>query len=51
MMVLMISGMFDLSIGGILAFSGIMAGLAAKYLGLPPIVAFLIGCGWGLLLG
>ena len=34
MMVLMISGMFDLSIGGILAFSGIMAGLAAKYLGL-----------------
>jgi ribose transport system permease protein len=51
MMVLLISGMFDLSIGGILAFSGIMAGLAAKNLGLPPIVAFLIGCGWGLLLG
>jgi ribose transport system permease protein len=51
MMVLMISGMFDLSIGGILAFSGIMAGLAAKNLGLPPIVAFLIGCGWGMLLG
>ena len=51
MMVLMISGMFDLSIGGILAFSGIMAGLAAKYLGLPPVLAFLVGCGWGLLLG
>ena len=51
MMVLMISGMFDLSIGGILAFSGIMAGLAAKNLGLPPIVAFLVGCGWGMLLG
>ena len=51
MMVLLISGMFDLSIGGILAFSGIMAGLAAKNLALPPIVAFLIGCGWGLLLG
>jgi ribose transport system permease protein len=51
MMVLLISGMFDLSIGGILAFSGIMAGLAAKDLGLPPIVAFLVGCGWGLLLG
>jgi ribose transport system permease protein len=51
MMVLLISGMFDLSIGGNLAFSGIMAGLAAKYLGVPPIVAFLIGCGWGLLLG
>jgi ribose/xylose/arabinose/galactoside ABC-type transport system permease subunit len=51
MMVLLISGMFDLSIGGILGFSGIMAGLAAKHLGLPPIVALLIGCGWGLLLG
>jgi len=45
MMVLMISGMFDLSIGGILAFSGIMAALAAKELGLPPIAAFLVGCG------
>jgi ribose transport system permease protein len=51
MMVLMISGMFDLSIGGNLAFSGIMAGLAAKYLGLPPVAAFLVGCAWGLLLG
>src|SRR6187200_3128286 len=51
MMVLMIAGMFDLSIGGILAFSGIMAGLAAKNLGLPPIAAFLTGCGWGMLLG
>lgn len=51
MMVLLISGMFDLSIGGILGFSGIMAGLAAKYLGLPPIAAFLVGCVWGLLLG
>ena len=51
MMLLMISGMFDLSIGGILAFSGIMAGLAAKSLGLPPILAFLVGWGWGVLLG
>lgn len=51
MMVLLISGMFDLSIGGILAFSGIMAGLAAKELGLPPLAAFLVGCGWGVLLG
>ena len=51
MMVLLIAGMFDLSIGGILAFSGIMAGLAAKNLGLPPLVAFLAGCGWGMLLG
>jgi ribose transport system permease protein len=51
MMVLMIAGMFDLSIGGILAFSGIIAGLAAKDAGLPPLVAFLLGCAWGALLG
>jgi ribose transport system permease protein len=51
MMVLLIAGMFDLSIGGILAFSGIMAGLAAKELGMPPLPAFLVGCGWGVLLG
>jgi ribose/xylose/arabinose/galactoside ABC-type transport system permease subunit len=51
MMVLLIAGMFDLSIGGILAFSGIMAGLAAKNFGLHPLIAFLIGCGWGVLLG
>ena len=51
MMVLMISGMFDLSIGGILAFSGIIAGMAAKDWGLPPLVAFVVGCAWGGLLG
>lgn len=51
MMVLMISGMFDLSIGGILAFSGIIAGLAVKQLGWPPLPAFLAGCVWGVLLG
>jgi ribose transport system permease protein len=51
MMVLMISGMFDLSIGGILAFSGIMAGLCVKYLGWPPLPAFLAGCLWGVFLG
>lgn len=51
MMLLLISGMFDLSIGGILGFSGIMAGLAVKELGVPPIVALLIGCVWGMLLG
>ncbi|MBL8894304.1 MAG: ABC transporter permease [Rhizobiales bacterium] len=51
MMVLMISGMFDLSIGGILAFSGILAGLAVKQLGWPPVPAFLVGCVWGALLG
>jgi ribose transport system permease protein len=51
MMCLMILGVFDLSIGGILAFSGIIAGMAAKDAGLPPLVAFLIGCAWGGLLG
>ena len=51
MMLLLISGMFDLSIGGILAFSGIMAGLAAKNFGFPPIPAFLVGCAWGVFLG
>ncbi len=51
MMVLMIGGMFDLSIGGILAFSGIVAGMAAKDMGFAPVPAFLIGCVWGLLLG
>ena len=51
MMVLMISGMFDLSIGGILGFSGIMAGLAVKNYGFSPIPAFLVGCVWGLFLG
>ena len=51
MMVLMIAGMFDLSVGGILAFSGIIAALCAKQLGWPPIPAFLAGCAWGVFLG
>lgn len=51
MMVLMISGMFDLSIGSILAFSGIMAALAAKQWGFPPLPAFLVGCVWGMIMG
>jgi hypothetical protein len=51
MMLLTISGVFDLSIGGILAFSGILAGMAAKDFGMPPLIAFLIGCAWGGFLG
>lgn len=51
MMVLMIAGMFDLSIGGNLAFSGIVAGMAAKYFGVPPLLAFGLGCLWGAILG
>jgi ribose transport system permease protein len=43
--------MFDLSIGGIMAFSGIVAGIAAKDMGLPPLAAFLAGCAWGMVLG
>lgn len=51
MMVLLIAGMFDLSIGSILAFSGIVAGLAVKELGMSPLPAFLAGCIWGAILG
>jgi ribose transport system permease protein len=51
MMVLMISGMFDLSIGGILAFSGIIAAMCAKDFGWPPLAAFSAGCLWGVVLG
>ena len=51
MMVLMVAGMFDLSVGGILGFSGIVAGLAVKELGFGPVPAFLAGCAWGGLLG
>jgi ribose transport system permease protein len=43
--------MFDLSIGSILAFSGIMAALAAKQWGFPPLPAFLVGCVWGMIMG
>lgn len=51
MMLLMIAGQFDLSIGGILAFSGIIAGMAAKYWGFPPLAAFGLGCVFGMALG
>jgi ribose/xylose/arabinose/galactoside ABC-type transport system permease subunit len=51
MMLLLIAGQFDLSIGGILAFSGIVAGLIVKGTDLPPIVAFLAACAFGALLG
>src|SRR5262245_56657830 len=51
MMLLLIAGQFDLSIGGILAFSGIIAGLIVKGTDLPPIVAFLVACAFGAMLG
>lgn len=43
MMILMVSGVFDLSVGSILAFSGIMAGILVKDMNLPPLVAFMGG--------
>jgi ribose transport system permease protein len=51
MMLLLIAGQFDLSIGGILAFSGIVAGLLMKDLHVAPVVAFLGACGFGAMLG
>jgi len=51
MMLLMISGAFDLSIGGNLAFSGIVAAMAANFWGFPPLGAFALGCVFGTLLG
>lgn len=51
MMLLMIAGQFDLSIGGILAFAGIVAGMAAKYWGFPPLGAFGLACLFGMALG
>lgn len=51
MMILMISGVFDLSVGSILAFAGIVAGLLVKDLGVPALPSFLIGIGVGTLCG
>lgn len=43
MMILMVSGVFDLSVGSILAFAGIVAGLLVKDMGVPALLAFFIG--------
>ncbi len=43
MMILLIAGFFDLSIGSTLAFSGIIAGVVVKNIGLPAPVAFMSG--------
>jgi ribose transport system permease protein len=55
MMILMVSGVFDLSIGSILAFAGIVAGLLVKDLNVPSVIAFglgiLVGTGCGLVNG
>lgn len=51
MMILLVSGVFDLSIGSILAFSGIVAGTLVKDMGAPPLVAFLVGIASGSVMG
>jgi ribose transport system permease protein len=51
MMILLIGGVFDLSIGSTLAFAGIVAGVLVKDIGAPPLVAFLGGLATGLVVG
>ena len=51
MMILLISGVFDLSIGSILAFSGIVAGVLVKDVGTAPLIAFIAGIAVGAAVG
>lgn len=51
MMILLVSGVFDLSIGSILAFSGIVAGTLVKDVGTPPLIAFVAGIAAGSAVG
>ncbi len=51
MMILLVSGVFDLSIGSTLAFAGIVAGTLAKDIGVPPLVAFFGGVATGAVVG
>lgn len=51
MMLLLIGGAFDLSVGGILAFSGVVAGTLVKFMGVPPLLAFAGGILSGSLVG
>ncbi|HZW03648.1 MAG TPA: ABC transporter permease [Anaerolineaceae bacterium] len=51
MMILMVSGVFDLSVGSTMAFSGIIAGTAVKLWGLPPLLSFAAGIVTGGLVG
>ena len=51
MMILLISGVFDLSVGSILAFSGIVAGTLVKDMGIPPLIALLAGIAAGSTVG
>jgi ribose transport system permease protein len=51
MMILLVGGVFDLSIGSTLAFAGIVAGTLVKDMSVPPILAFLGGILTGLAVG
>ena len=51
MMLLMIAGMFDLSIGSTLAFAGVVSAAMVAWYGLPPALALLGGIAAGALLG
>lgn len=51
MMILLISGVFDLSVGATLAFSGIIAGVVVKDMGAPPEVALIVGVLSGTMIG
>jgi ribose/xylose/arabinose/galactoside ABC-type transport system permease subunit len=51
MMILLISGVFDLSIGSILAFSGIVAGVLVKDIGTAPLIALMGGIAVGAAVG
>ena len=51
MMILLVSGVFDLSVGAILAFCGIVAGTLVKDMGVPPFASFLIGIAAGSVIG
>lgn len=51
MMILLVGGSFDLSVGGILAFAGVVAGTLVKDMGVPAPLAFLAGIGCGTLCG
>lgn len=51
MMILLIGGVFDLSVGSILAFSGIVAGTLVKDMGTPPLIALLAGIAVGSAVG
>jgi ribose transport system permease protein len=51
MMILLVMGVFDLSIGSILAFSGIVAGTLVKDIGTPALLALFVGIAAGSAVG